>query len=901
VCILTFPSTAPIASDVTLSSDAIFALNGAVFVGAGINADGSSAGDNGSLTIEAGTTVVGTAGAGFENATSFVASLGESVSDSDVDYLVVSPNSQLNVNGTASAPVIMTGASDLTGEVTDGAEAQWGGLVISGLAAQNNCNEADLGTAACTAEGEGASGYYGGTNDEDNSGSINYMQVKYAGYRFSNDDELNGVAFQAVGSGTSVNYIQVHNGSDDGIEFFGGTVGMKHFVVTGASDDSVDWTDGWRGFAQYGVVIQTLFPVTDAARPKDNVIEADNYGSDMDRSPRSFPAMANITFVQDYGGDTLQLREGTGVKLLNSIVSGNAEDSSGCVDVDDDETYRFMAQENGLSLAGTLFDSIKCGAIGQGGLVQDEEVGEAEFPNAFSVSDYILTGNNGAHFGASGLHGSMRNAAYITHPLASGYSLASASAQDANLDDASFIGGVESDANDWTRGWTFGLHMDSFECPYGTTLGNMKDGAGAACEIVSAQTEDKNIRLVGGGLPYLMVKQVKVGTGAADGSGAKYLQVDPGVTLYSDSYAGEGAITDFDAVLVPIHSKIMINGAPGAPVTMTSGREVRDTAADMSSVASDWGGLVINGLASQTACNLSDVGTANCTADGEGGSGSYGGVDDADNSGNIFYLVLKHAGRLFNSEDELNGIAFQAVGNLTELNYIQTYNTSDDGVEFFGGTVNAKNLLVMGASDDSIDWTDGWRGNVQYAIVWQNQGQTFDVDRSIEADNYGSDMDREPRSLPTFANLTIVSRDGQAVLLREGTGLNIYNSVVADEGASTCWDIDNDETYDFNGDGTAGEGHDYDGNLFACATLAQEDSSGPTVAQIEALLSSNTNTASAGGASLAGYVNGATESALTPVTVAGDFFEATDYVGAVPSADADWTDNWAFKPASSSE
>ena len=124
----------------------------------------------------------------------------------------------------------------------------------------------------------------------------------------------------------------------------------------------------------------------------------------MDRSPRSFPAMDKYYFVQDYGGDTLQLREGTGVKLLNSIVSGNAEDSSGCVDVDDDETYRFMAQENGLSFAGTLFDSIKCGAIGQGGLVQDEEVGEADFPNAFSVSDYILTGNNGAHFGASGLY-----------------------------------------------------------------------------------------------------------------------------------------------------------------------------------------------------------------------------------------------------------------------------------------------------------------------------------------------------------------------------------------------------------------------------------------------------------------------------------------------------------------
>ena len=74
-------------------------------------------------------------------------------------------------------PVVMTGASDLTGEVNDGAESQWGGLVISGLATQNNCNIDDIGTAACTAEGEGASGYYGGTDDEVNSGTMAYFQV----------------------------------------------------------------------------------------------------------------------------------------------------------------------------------------------------------------------------------------------------------------------------------------------------------------------------------------------------------------------------------------------------------------------------------------------------------------------------------------------------------------------------------------------------------------------------------------------------------------------------------------------------------------------------------------------------------------------------------------------------
>ena len=792
---------------------------------------------------------------------------------------MVSPGSQLNISGSSTMPVVMTGASDLTGEVNDGAQSQWGGLVISGLATQNNCNIDDIGTAACTAEGEGASGYYGGTDDEDNSGTMAYFQVKYAGYLFTNEDELNGIAFQAVGSGTDVSYVQVHNGSDDGIEWFGGTVGIKNFVVTGASDDSLDWTDGWRGYAQYGVVVQTLFPVTDASRSKDNTIEADNLGSDMDRAPRSFPSLANVTFVQDYGGDKLQLREGTGINLWNSIVSGNPEDSDGCVDVDDDETFRFMSEENGLSLAGTLFDSVKCGTWyfddgngnveAGGGLEDDNDVADGGF--AFDVAAYIEAN---ANVGATGLHGRMRNAAYITHPLVdSYYDAADANSIDPRVETASFIGGVESEANDWTVGWTFGLHMDEFECPYGTTLGNMKDGAGAACEIVAAQSEDKNIRLVGGGLPYLMKEQVKVGDGT--NVGAKYLQIDPGVTLYSDSVFGEGATDEYDAIVVPTFSKIMANGAPGAPVTMTSGREVRYPSGDNAvsvSTSSDWGGLVINGLATQNNCNEADLGTAACTADGEGNSGSYGGTDDADNSGNLFYLVLKYAGRLFNAEDELNGIAFQAVGSGTEVDYVQTFNTSDDGVEFFGGTVSAKHLLVMGASDDSIDWTDGWRGNIQHAIVWQDQGQTFGKDRSIEADNYGSDMDRLPRSNPQIANLTIVSDDGQAILLREGTGLGLYNSVIADDsGESTCLDIDN-------------------------VTTAGEDdvSAADTLALMEA-----NSTVSENGDSLSGYTNGSVEAALTPAdTSSNSFFEATDHVGAVASAESDWTSGWAYFPES---
>ena len=256
---------------------------------------------------------------------------------------------------------------------------------------------------------------------------MRYFQVKYAGKKFNDEDELNGIAFQAVGSGTVVEYVQVHNGSDDGIEFFGGTVGIKYFVVTGASDDSVDWTDGWRGFAQWGVVAQTIFPATDSARAKDRMIEADNYGSDMDREPRSFPRMSNITFVQDNGGSNgILLREGTGLYLLNSIVAGNPHSAGYCLDIDDDETYRHAESSmNGIRFEGSLFDSVKCGQMAvdaDGNLVGGffDPSSNDSGDNIFDAGG-VLEAQPNVQIAASGLHGSSRRAAYLTHPLVNSY------------------------------------------------------------------------------------------------------------------------------------------------------------------------------------------------------------------------------------------------------------------------------------------------------------------------------------------------------------------------------------------------------------------------------------------------------------------------------------------------
>ena len=163
------------------------------------------------------------------------------------------------------------------------ARGDWGGLIINGNAPINGCDE-DL----CSAEGEGSTGLYGGDNTEDNSGTLRYVRVEYAGTQFSEDNELNGIAFQGVGSGTTVEYIQVHMNADDGVEFYGGSVNVKYVVLTGIGDDSMDWTDGWNGKAQFVLAKQ-------ASDDGDNGIEADNNKANNDFEPRSNPTLANMT------------------------------------------------------------------------------------------------------------------------------------------------------------------------------------------------------------------------------------------------------------------------------------------------------------------------------------------------------------------------------------------------------------------------------------------------------------------------------------------------------------------------------------------------------------------------------------------------------------------------------
>jgi hypothetical protein len=158
--------------------------------------------------------------------------------------LIVERGGRLNAIGTREQPIVMT--SDQP--VGSRGRGDWGGLIINGRAPVNLAG--GLGT------GEGDTGVYGGTDENDNSGTLRYVRVEFSGIEFSPDNELNGIAFQGVGRGTTVDYAQAHMSRDDAMEWFGGTVDVKHLVLSNAADDGFDWTFGYRGRAQFVVLTQ---------------------------------------------------------------------------------------------------------------------------------------------------------------------------------------------------------------------------------------------------------------------------------------------------------------------------------------------------------------------------------------------------------------------------------------------------------------------------------------------------------------------------------------------------------------------------------------------------------------------------------------------------------------------
>ena len=268
--------------DLTLDANNTYKLNGSL-----IMASGST------LTIPAGMTIEALA------------------SGSDV-YIAISEGAQIIANGTADNPIV------LTSDASAPQAGDWGGLIILGDAPINSV------TGAATATSEIASLPYGGTDTTDNSGIIRYVRVQYSGGSADGQSENNGISFYGVGNGTVVEYIQVYEGKDDGVEFSGGTVNVNFVSVVNAQDDSIDWTEGYTGTITNGHVIH--------GAEHDKGIEADGYNTDIGNNsdPLFFskPTVNNLTIVGNgsgTGNEAVRLRAGTQGVFSNVLLEGFAE------------------------------------------------------------------------------------------------------------------------------------------------------------------------------------------------------------------------------------------------------------------------------------------------------------------------------------------------------------------------------------------------------------------------------------------------------------------------------------------------------------------------------------------------------------------------------------------------
>jgi hypothetical protein len=225
--------------------------------------------------------------------------------------LIVTRGSQLNAVGTAAEPIVFTSGNAVGTRNT----SDWSGVALLG-SAQLNSGTLNNGVLEGRIEGLEATearAIYGGNDNASSCGHLEYVRIEFAGAELSPGNELNGLTLGGCGSGTELRYIQVHLGSDDGIEFFGGSAGMDHIVVSGASDDSLDWDLGWTGDVQFLVAHQF-------ANLGDRLIEADNLGSNEVATPRSNPRIWNATFIGGTATNGILLREGTRGTFRNMII-----------------------------------------------------------------------------------------------------------------------------------------------------------------------------------------------------------------------------------------------------------------------------------------------------------------------------------------------------------------------------------------------------------------------------------------------------------------------------------------------------------------------------------------------------------------------------------------------------
>ena len=761
--------TPVLATDTTWTADNIYILTDRVYV-----TDGTT------LTIEPGTRIYST--------NSDPLNTPGDPSDDSVGSVIISRGAKIEAAGTANAPIIFDAIENLEAErgvdlngdsvvasaLGTSDTAKWGGLIVLGNASislvntsaqpvRNDVIEGTTPVGSRNADSDNFSdlleyGYDGlfPQDDADDSGTLQYISIRHGGFNLSADNEINGLTLGGVGSGTTIDHIEVFANEDDGIEFFGGTVNCSHLSVSFCKDDGIDIDQGYNGNLQFVFVVQNNngdnLGEWDGIDTNDGAAKVGNTAA----LPSS-PQIWNATFVggsaangpkAGAGKDNgLYLDDNFNGALRNSIihdVMGHLAEFAG-----DGHFQSTDAQtgDNPAAAATAGFQSITVGAIGAGSTTSTVVTGGGR-PSDFYSEDFLgdLENDNSEPgqdpmFTRYTRDGSNNVVSIDPRPTMLNTSVQSGAPVAAN-----YRGAFDS-SDLWIDSWTalseYGLLDEPVVDVVATQLAATdKNGINWGTPVLATDTTWTADNI------YILTDRVYVTDGTT-------LTIEPGTRIYSTNSdplntPGDPSDDSVGSVIISRGAKIEAAGTANAPIIFDAienleaergvdlnGDSVVASALGTSDTAK-WGGLIVLGNASISLVNTSaqpvrndviegttPVGSRNADSDNFSDLLEYGydGLfpqDDADDSGTLQYISIRHGGFNLSADNEINGLTLGGVGSGTTIDHIEVFANEDDGIEFFGGTVNCSHLSVSFCKDDGIDIDQGYNGNLQFVFVVQN-------------------------------------------------------------------------------------------------------------------------------------------------------------------------------------
>jgi uncharacterized membrane protein len=820
------PNVNAIAVNTTWTKDNVYILTNKVFVAPGVT-----------LTIEAGTKIYST-----------LDDLGTGNKDDDrFGALVITRGARIEAAGTAEEPILFTTTDELEAQTqvdidgdtfiaerpTATTYGRWGGVVVLGSApitvggvkdgARENRIEGFQPASSADLDSDGRADVieYGGNNPTSDSGTLQYMIIRHGGYVYdvANNSEINGLTLGGVGSGTTINHIEVYANADDGIEFFGGSVNTSHMVMAFNQDDSFDIDEGYNGTNQFWFAVQSPFAEDGVASGHDNGGEFDGTtGTIVDSVNNSTPVIYNATFI---GSGTTALAgndKGNNAMFIDDRFRGLIYNS-----VFDDFSRDVIGSTGDGPGAGLSFAHNTVGRFGGGtpgnnlSYVSDSGAANTFFNGAGSP----INGNSNG-----GVNPLYRN--YVRDVSNNLFSLDPRPAAASPLwvsNGATLQAGAPVAVNyrgafgaeNWMAGWTtYDSQCYLFEKVDVIAQQTVNSTLyGPNVDAITVDTTWTNDKI------YLMRDKVFVGN---PGGPAPTLTIQPGTRIYStldDLGTGNKDDDQFGALVITRGARIEAAGTAQDTILFTTTDELEaKTLLDWdgdglvaerptATTYGRWGGVVVLGSAPITVGGVKDgarenriegfqpASSADLDSDGRADVIEYGGNNPTSDSGTLQYMIIRHGGYVYDvaNNSEINGLTLGGVGSGTTINHIEVYANADDGIEFFGGSVNTSHMVMAFNQDDSFDIDEGYNGTNQFWFAVQSpfaeDGVASGHDNGGEFDGTtGTIVDSVNNSTPVIYNATFIG-SGTTALAGNDKGNNamfiddrfrglIYNSVFDD-------------------------------------------------------------------------------------------------------------------------